>query len=243
MAAFCSKCGTQLAGNERFCVKCGNDVTAAGGASTVAATPAAQPVAPPPAYAPPQPPPPGYGAPGPVPVMGVPPPAEPKKSNTMWIVIAIAAAAGGWYYYHNQQPTQTQNPPANPPLTAPAPGGAPPGPAAPAQPGGPGPGGPNATLVQAQQWSSQENPVNGQVQVQNGKWVNGSNTPIQTAVLECDQYDANQTVLAQNQINLTLSNPPLAAGNNATFQAFNAGQIVQGTTSANCGIVSVTPGQ
>jgi hypothetical protein len=174
--------------------------------------------------------------------MGVPPPAEPKKNNTMWIVIAIAAAVGGWYYYHNNQ-QQTQNPPANPPLTAPAPGGAPPQPATPVQPGGPGPGGPNAALVQAQQWSSQENPVNGQVQVQNGKWVNGSNTPIQTAVLECAQYDANQTVLAQNQINLTLSNPPLAPGNNATFDAFNAGQIVQGTTSANCGIISVTPGQ
>lgn len=248
MAAFCSKCGTQMAGNERFCVKCGNDVTAAGGASPVAAAPVAQPVAPPPAYAapPPQnfgaPPAPGYGAPGPVPVMGVPPPAEPaKKNNTMWAVIAIAAAAGGWYYYHNNQ--QTQNPPANPPLTAPAPGGAPPGPAAPAQPGGPGPGGPNAALVQAQQWSSQENPVNGQVQVQNGKWVNGSNTPIQTAVLECDQYDKNQAVLAQNQTNLTLSNPPLTPGNNATFNAFNAGQIVQNVDSVNCGIVAVTPGQ
>lgn len=251
MAAFCSKCGTQLAGNERFCVKCGNDVTAAGGASTVAATPVAatpiaQPVAPPPAYAapPPQnygaPPAPGFVAPGPIPVMGVPPPAEPKKNNTMWAVIAIAAAAGGWYYYHNQP---TPNPPANPPLTAPAPGGAPPQPATPAQPGGPGPGGPNAALVQAQQWSSQENPVNGQVQVQNGKWVNGSTVAIQTAVLECDQYDKNQTVLAQNQTNLTLSNPPLAPGNNATFNSFNAGQVVQNVNSVNCGIVSVTPGQ
>jgi hypothetical protein len=250
MAAFCSKCGTQLAGNERFCVKCGNDVTAAGGASTAAATPVAQPAPPPAAYAPPPPqnygapPAPGYVAPGPVPVMGVPPPAEPKKNNTMWIVIAIAAAAGGWYYYHNQQQTQTQNPPANPPLTAPQPpGGAPPQPATPAQPGGPGPGGPNAALVQAQQWSSQENPVNGYVQVQNGNWVNGATVAIQTAVLECDQYDANQAVLAQNQTNLTLSNPPLAPGNNATFNAFNAGQVVQNVSSVNCGIISVTPAQ
>ena len=30
MAVFCSKCGAQLEGNERFCVKCGHDVTAAG---------------------------------------------------------------------------------------------------------------------------------------------------------------------------------------------------------------------
>jgi hypothetical protein len=248
MAAFCSKCGTQTTGNERFCVKCGNDLTAA--AAPVAAAPVAQPAPPPAAYAPPPPqnygapPAPGYVAPGPVPVMGVPPPAEPKKNNTMWIVIAIAAAAGGWYYYHNQQQTQTQNPPANPPLTAPQPpGGAPPQPATPAQPGGPGPGGPNAALVQAQQWSSQENPVNGYVQVQNGNWVNGATVAIQTAVLECDQYDANQAVLAQNQTNLTLSNPPLAPGNNATFNAFNAGQVVQNVSSVNCGIISVTPAQ
>ncbi len=102
-------------------------------------------------------------------------------------------------------------------------------------------GGPNAALVQAQQWSSTEAPANGYVQVQNGKWVNGSNVSITTAVLECDQYNAAQAVIAQNQTNLTLSNPPLVAGNNATFGSFNAGQIAQGVNSVNCGIVSVTP--
>jgi hypothetical protein len=253
MAVFCSKCGAQLEGNERFCVKCGHDVTAAGAVPVAAPAPVA--VAPPPMAPPPQgygaPPPAGYGAPGPIPVMGVPPPAPPKKNNTMWIVIAIAAAAGGWYYYHNQQ---TQTPANNPPTpiagpTQPgggAPGGGPGGgapvqPAAPVQPGGPGPGGPNAALVQAQQWSSTEEPANGQVQVQNGKWVNGSNVAIQTAVLECDQYNAAQAVIAQNQTNLTLSNPPLVPGNNATFSSFNAGTIATGVNSVNCGIVAVTP--
>jgi hypothetical protein len=258
MAVFCSKCGTQSDGNERFCVKCGNDLTAAGAPAAaptpVAAPPpprVAQPMAPPPtgyAAPPPQgyaaPPPPGYGAPGPIPVMGVPPQVQPQKKNSaMWAVIAIVLAGGGWYYYHNQQ-QQAQAPATNPTLPAPAPTqpvGAPPQPATPAQPGGPGPGGPNAALVQAQQWSSQENPVNGYVQVQNGKWVNGSTVSIQTAVLECDQYNANQAVLAQNQTNLTLSNPPLVPGNNATFSSFNAGQIVQGVNTVNCGIVSVTP--
>jgi hypothetical protein len=186
--------------------------------------------------------------------MGVPPPAPPKKNNMMWAVIAIAAAAGGWYYYHNNQQTQTpaNNPPQ--PIAGPtqpggggAPGGGPGGggapvqPAAPVQPGGPGPGGPNAALVQAQQWSSTEEPANGQVQVQNGKWVNGSNVAIQTAVLECDQYNAAQAVIAQNQTNLTLSNPPLVPGNNATFSSFNAGTIATGVNSVNCGIVAVTP--
>ncbi|MGB8030279.1 MAG: hypothetical protein WCF30_11510, partial [Terracidiphilus sp.] len=113
----------------------------------------------------------------------------------------------------------------------------------PAQPGGPGPGGPNAALVQQQQWSSQEQPANGYVQVQNGKWTNGSNVNIQSAVLECDQYDANQAVLAQNQINLTMSNPPLAPEGYATYGPFNAGQIVQNVNSVNCGIVAVTPAQ
>ncbi len=255
MAAFCSKCGAHVEENERFCPKCGNEVTAGAAAPALAAAPAPvaqQTAPPPPAYAPPPPqayvpppapppvPPPAYGAPGPIPVMGVPQEA-PKKNNTMWLVIGIALLGGGWYYYHNKQtPAPT---PATQPQTAPQPGGAPPGPATPAQPGGPGPGGPNAALVQEQQWSSQEEPANGYVQVQNGKWVNGSNVAIQTAVLECDQYDTNNAVLAQNQTNLTLSNPPLVPGNNATFNSFNAGQIVQGVNTVNCGIVAVTPAQ
>ncbi len=262
MAAFCSKCGAHVEDNEHFCPKCGNDVTAVAAAPALAAVPAAAPVPvaqpmapPPPIYAAPPPPPqsyaapppppqgypvppqPGYGAPGPIPVV-MPAADGAKKNNMMWLAIAVAVAAGGWYYYH-QQPTptpQTQNPPVQP-------GGAPPQPATPAQPGGPGPGGPNAALVQQQQWSSQEQPVNGSVQVQNGKWVNGSAVGITSAVLECDQYDANQTVLAQNQTNLTLSNPPLTPGGNATFNSFNAGQIVQNVNSVNCGIVAVTPAQ
>jgi hypothetical protein len=168
------------------------------------------------------------------------PPVEPaKKNNTLWLVIAVAAAAGGWYYYHQQHPTPTAaNPPTQPQTQ---PGGAPPQPAAPAQPGGPGPGGPNAALVQQQQWSSTEAPVNGNVQVQNGKWTNGSNQNITSATLECDQYDANQAVLAQNQTNLTMNNPPLTPGGDATFGSFNAGQIVQNVNTVNCGIVAVVP--
>jgi len=260
MAAFCSKCGAHVEEGEHFCPKCGNDVTAGAAAPAPAVAPVAAapvPVAPPPpVYSAPPPPPqsyaappapqgypappqPGYGAPGPIPVV-MPAADGAKKNNTLWLVIAVAAAAGGWYYYHQQHPTPTPTTQTQP---APQPGGAPPQPATPAQPGGPGPGGPNAALVQQQQWSSQEAPANGYVQVQNGKWVNGSQVAIQQAVLECDQYDANQTVLAQNQTNLTLSNPPLTPGGNATFNNFNAGQIVQNVNSVNCGIVAVTPAQ
>ena len=146
MATFCSKCGAQLEGNERFCVKCGNDVTGA------AAAPVAQPPAP-------VPPPPGFPAhvpmpfvaPGQLPMsVAMPPPAPAHKSGMLWIVIIAALAGGGWYYYTHtpqsvtppatapgQQPgTQpAPQPPAQPPQQ---PGGAPPQQPAlqPQQPGG-----------------------------------------------------------------------------------------------------------
>jgi hypothetical protein len=173
------------------------------------------------------------------------PPADgAKKNNMLWLAVAVAAAAGGWYYYHKPPPTPTPAPaPTTQTQPTTPPGGAPPGPATPAQPGGPGPGGPNAALVQQQQWSSQEQPANGYVQVQNGKWTNGSTVAMASAVLECDQYDANQTVLAQNQATLTPNTPPLAAGSSVTLNAFNMGQVVQNVNSVNCGIVAVTPAQ
>ncbi|MGA2909364.1 MAG: zinc ribbon domain-containing protein [Terracidiphilus sp.] len=264
MAAFCSKCGAHVEENEHFCPKCGNDVTAGAAAPAVAAAPvAAAPVPmapPPPVYAAPPPPPQGYAAPPPQ-GYGAPPLSTPyvvpgqapipvvvpaadgaKKNNMLWLAIAVAAAAGGWYYYHKPPPTPTPTPATQTQPTTP-PGGAPPGPATPAQPGGPGPGGPNAALVQQQQWSSQEAPANGYVQVQNGKWTNGSTVAMASAVLECDQYDANQTVLAQNQATLTPNNPPLAAGSYVTLNPFNMGQVVQNVNSVNCGIVAVTPAQ
>ncbi len=131
MATFCNKCGAQLEGNERFCVKCGNDVTAGAAASAPAAAAAA-------------PPPQGYPAhasipvlaPGQVPMsVAMPPPAPAKKSGVIWLVIIAALAAGAWYYYKHTP--QSVTPPANAPTqpaNAPQPGGIPPG--APAQPGG-----------------------------------------------------------------------------------------------------------
>jgi hypothetical protein len=261
MAVFCSKCGTQLEGNERFCVKCGNDMTAAAPAPVAAAPPApvAQPMAPPPSgYAapPPQgyaaPPPPGYGAPGPVPMMGVPPPVQPQKKNSaMWGVIAIALMAGGWYYYHNQQQTQTppaNNPPAQPGTAPGQPGGAPggnPGTApgqgqAPPAPGGvPGAGGGNnAALVNLQSFSGRWVPDNGYVEVSNGQWKNGSTVNIQSATLECIQYDANGSSLTSMQTTL---NGPTAPQTTSTFGPFPMGAISQGMSKVNCGIIGVNP--
>ena len=246
MATFCSKCGAQLDGNERFCVKCGNDLTAKAAAPAAAPYVAQAPapyVAPPPVAPAPMP----FVAPGQVPMAVAMPQAPAKKSGMMWLAVIVAAVGMYYWYTHYYEPTHPSTagtPPTTQPGAAPQPGGAPgatPQPAAPAQPGGPGPGGPNAALVQAQQFTGQPEPVNGYVQVQNGKWTNGSNVPIQSAVLECDQYNTSQAVLAQNQTNLTLNNPPLGPGGYATFNPFNVGQIVQGANSANCGIIAVTP--
>ena len=261
--AFCSKCGAQLEGNERFCVSCGNDLSAqaagpaaaapvaAAAAAPVAAAPAAPPAAAPPAYGAPAAPPP-YGAPGQIPVMGLPPAPAKRGSGWIWGLIIVAAILYGLYYIgtHNPPPGQG-NTPAQPgtapqPVaqpgmapTAPQQPGAAPGPAAPVQPGDPGPGGPNESLVQMQQFSGQWGAANGYVQISNARWVNRSNVNLASAVLECDQYAQNGEVLSQQRANLTGANQ--AGGTWAANSSFNMGQAAQGLSNVNCGIVAVTP--
>ena len=87
MATFCIKCGAQSEGNERFCGKCGNDLTAAPAAVPAAAPPAGYPA-----------PPAGYAAPGAAPFVApapgrvamsalMPPPAPAHKSGMLWLVL------------------------------------------------------------------------------------------------------------------------------------------------------------
>jgi hypothetical protein len=210
-------------------------------------------------------PPPGYGAPGPIPVMGMPPPVAPQKKNSlMWGVIAIALAAGGWYYYNDTR--QTQTPPANVPTqpataptqpataptqpgggpnpaaapgpaAGPVPGGAPP--AAPAPGGAPDGGGANAALVNLQSFSGRWVPTNGTVQVSDGKWSNNSTVNIQSATLECVQYDAAGSTLTQMQTTLNGPTPPQTT---SSFGPFPMGAIQQNMSKVNCGIVGVNPG-
>jgi hypothetical protein len=108
------------------------------------------------------------------------------------------------------------------------------------QPGDPGPGGSNAALVGLQDVSGDWRALNGSLQEYNVKWVNRSTVTIQSSVLECDQYDANNEVLAQNRTNL---NGPLQPGGTGTYNPFNMGTVQQGLNSVNCGIVAVTPAQ
>ena len=101
--AFCSSCGAQLAGDERFCVKCGADQTAK----------AAAPIPPPPYAAPLYP----QGLPGQPPIILGAPPAQSKQNRWIWAAVIIAVLGAGYYYneQHPQTPTQ--------PGTAPGQGG------------------------------------------------------------------------------------------------------------------------
>jgi hypothetical protein len=192
--------------------------------------------------------------------MGTPPPVTPQKKNSslMWGVIVIALAAGGWYYYHDTR--QAQTPPANvptqpataptQPATAPTqPGGGPnpgaaPGPAAGPVPGGApaapnGGSGANAALVNLQSFSGRWVPTNGTVEVSDGKWSNNSTVNIQSATLECVQYDAGGSTLTQMQTTLNGPTPPQTT---SSFGPFPMGAIQQNMSKVNCGIVGVNPG-
>jgi hypothetical protein len=187
-----------------------------------------------------------FMAPGQVPMsVAIPPEAPAKKSGMMWLAIIVVAAGGYYYYTHNMQPQAQQ--PGNPPQTQPgaAPGQQPPAGGNPGQqpPGGyPGqqPGGQSSALAQMQSFTFQASEVNGEVQISNGQWTNHSTVSIQSATLECIQYGANGSALTQNQITLTGPSGPVAPQSTINFDPFSAGDVAQGATRANCGIVAVT---
>jgi len=236
--AFCGNCGAQLEGDGKFCVKCGADQTAKAGSApaTVAAPP--QPAYPPPppqpfAGMPPQYPPPGQPfagvppqypppQPGQFPViMGVPPAPAGNKNTLMYVVLA-AAVLYGLYYIGTHD--QAQNPPATAPQAQPG-----------QQPGGQG--NQNPAVIAAQKFSEGGyNAVNGQVQVTQGQWLNGSNIALAAAMLGCEQMDSNGQNLAQDQITLT---GPAQPGQTVTLPTFSIGAVAQGAAKVNCKITAV----
>jgi len=246
---FCKNCGAQLEGNEKFCVKCGTPVEANEGATPppgpgsgvpVAAAPmmaaAAAPAHPaavmqpyPTAVVQPFPAAGPYASFGGPPIAVPLPQAAPMKHSWATTVIVLVVLAAGGYYYQKYQAAPA----------APQPGTAPAQPAAPSQPGAaptvPG-GGQGAAQLQvfAAHWQV----TNGSVVISNGVWKNNATTAMQSAVLECDQFNAGRTDLAQMKMTL---NGPVPPGGTVTFNAFQMGAAVMNMQTVDCGIVDVTP--
>jgi hypothetical protein len=209
--AFCGNCGNQLQSDERFCVKCGHDVSAnAVRTATSVAAPPVQPAAPHVQAATPALQPAAavqYAAPGAIPMPVAVPQAPPKRGGVVGTVILVALVAAGLYYYskHRTPPT--------PPVTT-------------------------AQLAQQQNFAGHWENVFGFIEVSNGKWVNNAKLAIQTATLECDQYSSNNTDLAQMRTTL---NGPVQPGASATFNTFQMGTVADYMNHVNCWIVDVSP--
>lgn len=244
--AFCGNCGAQLEDGVRFCPKCGHQLNAAGAAASAPAATAAPAAAPPvatfptapPAYPPPpaqpvaspftaQPmaPPPVaqypqyYPPPGQIPIVTMPQEA-PKHHGWLWGVIVVVGILGGLYYIGTHDQDQTQ------PKT------------------GPQAKGPTATLAQQQVFTSSWRLANGDVQLYNQQWKNGSNVAIQSSDLECDQNDQNGSVLYQQHITLTKqTGGTVGPGSTLTFDPLDIGKAEQGLSKVNCAIVGVTAAQ
>jgi hypothetical protein len=156
--------------------------------------------------------------------MGAPPGAPAANNNKTLLYVVIAAAVLYFFYYkgtHDQTPGTTPAPQTQPGQ----------------QPGGGGQGGANQAIVAAQQFNhGGYNAVNGQIQVTQGQWLNGSNIPLAAAMLGCEQMDANGQNTAQDQVTLTGPAPP---GGGVNLPTFSIGAEAQGTTQVNCKITAV----
>ena len=138
------------------------------------------------------------------------------------MVIIAGVLFGLWYIgTHDQQSQQAPTPP---------PGGAPPA------------TGPNAAIIAQQAYTTNWNVVNGDLHLSNQQWVNNSQTTIQSADLECDQYDQTGADLAQKHVDLTdQTGAAVKPGTTEQFGDLDLGPAVTGLTKVNCGIVGVTP--
>jgi hypothetical protein len=176
-------------------------------------------------------------APGQPPIaVAYPPPAQPtqqKKGMMGTVVVVVIVAAIGYYYYtktHPPTPPIANNPPASQP-------GAPSAPSTPPGNGGGG-GGANAALVNQQAFTAQWANQNGMLVLTTAKWTNSSTTNISSAVIQCEQDDANGTDLSQYRVTLNGPTPPNTW---SSFSNIQIGAVATNLSKVNCAIVHVKP--
>jgi hypothetical protein len=161
--------------------------------------------------------------------MGAPPGAPAAGKNPLLWLVGAGVIFGLWYIGTHDK-DNNQNPGTTPPAqTQPGPGGG--------GGGGGGGGNQNQAIIAAQKFTEGGyNAVNGQIQVTQGQWINGSNIPLAAAQLGCDQMDANGQDLTQDQVTLT---GPAPAGGTVTLPTFSIGAEAQGAAKVNCKITAV----
>ena len=99
-------------------------------------------------------------------------------------------------------------------------------------------------LVQQQKFTWSWQTSNGELQVSDGAWTNGSTEAVQSAFLECFQFSQSGDLLTQGSIKLTKNDDtPVAPQQTVNYGAFNVGDAAQGVDKVNCKITSVTPAQ
>jgi hypothetical protein len=212
--AFCGNCGTHAEDNEHFCRNCGHDLTAA--------SPHAQPPAPPADAQP-------YLAPGAIPPGAIPlaPPAAKKTMSTpVRVLVFIVGLVAIWSGLKQMGVIKGPSTPSG---------------------GGTGSNAIGTLATQATGAAQQESftgqwaVANGEMQINKGVWNNQSNVAVQSVVMECDQYDNNNSDQAQKQITLVTTNrAALPAGDTADFKSIDMGPAVENVAKVNCGILSAT---
>jgi hypothetical protein len=211
--AFCGSCGNKLEGNERFCVNCGRDVSANAGTTAATGVASASTTTIPPAAPVFQPVQPVTAMPGGFPqgaipiVMTAPPQAQAKRGGRWGTFLVIALALGGGYYFYS-----THKPAPAPPAPS------------------------NSAVAKQEAFDAHWQTVNGFIQISSGKWTNNSTVPVQSATLECAQYDASGTELDQMRTTL---NGPTQPGGSITFNPFWMGAVASNLNRVTCTIVHV----
>ena len=100
------------------------------------------------------------------------------------------------------------------------------------------PPGNDGGLLAQQDFNAHWETANGYVQISKARWTNHSNLAIQSATLQCDQYDSAGTDLDQSR---TMLNGPLQPGATDVFDSFQMGSVAANLAEVKCTIIGVQP--